>query len=183
LQSLGARVTQQSRDLYLCEENGGRELIRFSDTVDTNMRSTLYAPGSAVFHRLVDRVIATGVHDVEDVDQKLSKEAAAIPPLCADAFGENPNDMEVEDVRRKFEGTAVVRVRATVAHDSFERLVEIPCSSSMHQAQVGQAGLRALDPTIEHPSSIGVNFEALADVANSDESISEFCRFYLERRA
>jgi SNF2 family DNA or RNA helicase len=51
--SLGARVTPQPPDLYLAEENGGREHIRFEENAGGGARSTLYAPGTAAFLRLV----------------------------------------------------------------------------------------------------------------------------------
>ena len=39
--SLGARVTPQPLDLYLAEENGGREHIRFEENAGAGTRSTL----------------------------------------------------------------------------------------------------------------------------------------------
>src|SRR5439155_23383950 len=87
------------------------------------------------------------------------------------------------EVQRCFEGTAVVRVRATVAHDSYERLVEVSCSPAEHHAQAGRSGLGPLSPTIENPSALGLNVVSLADAAKLDGAISEFSRFYLERRA
>ena len=86
-------------------------------------------------------------------------------------------------MRRCFEGKALVQVRATVAHDSYERLVEVSCSPAEHHAQVDRSGLGPLSHTIENPSVIGINVDRLADAAKLDEAISEFSRFYLERRA
>src|SRR5688500_10511533 len=50
---------------------------------------------------------------------------------------------DVDTVYRSTEGTALLRVRATVAHDSYERLVEVPCSPSEHTTAGKPA---ALDP-------------------------------------
>lgn len=181
--SLGARVTPQPSDLYLAEENGGREHIRFEENAGAGARSTLYAPGTAAFLRLVGRVIATGIHEVEDLDQNPAKESEEITRRWVLAFGGTPKAVEVEEVRRCLEGTAVVRVRATVAHDSYERLVEVSCSPAEHHAQAGRSGLGPLSPTIENPIALGLNIESLADAAKLDAAISEFSRFYLERRA
>ncbi len=181
--SLGARVTPQPSDLYLAEENGGREHIRFEENAGAGARSTLYAPGTAAFLRLVGRVIATGIHEVEDLDQNPAKENEEITRRWVLAFGGTPKAVEVEEVRRCLEGTAVVRVRATVAHDSYERLVEVSCSPAEHHAQAGRSGLGPLSPTIENPIALGLNIESLADAAKLDAAISEFSRFYLERRA
>ena len=99
------------------------------------------------------------------------------------SFGGTPVAVEVEDVRRCFEGIAIVRVRATVAHDSYERLVEVPCPPDEHNARAGRLGLGALPNTVENPSTLGISIETLSEAAKLDEAISEFSRFYLERRA
>ena len=180
--SLGARVTPQPPDLYLVEENGGREHIRFEENAGAGARSTLYAPGTAAFLRLVSRVIATGIYEVEDLDQNPANETEEITRQWVLTFGGTPKEVEVEVVRRCFEGTALVRVRATVAHDSYERLVEVSCSPTEHSAQSDRSGLGPLPRTIENPITFGLNIESLADSAKLDAAISEFSRFYLERR-
>ena len=138
--SLGARVTPQPHNLYLAEENGGREHIRFEESAGAGTRSTLYAPGTAGFLRLVGRVIAIGVHEVQDLDQDPAKESEELARRWVLTFGGTPKEVEVEVVRRCFEGTALVRVRATVAHDSYERLVEVSCSPTEHHVRQTDQG-------------------------------------------
>ena len=70
-----------------------------------------------------------------------------------------------------------------MAHDSYERLVDIFCSPVEHNVQAGRSGLDPLPHIIEDPSAIGIDADRLADAAKRDAAISEFCRFYLERRA
>ncbi len=181
--SLGAHITPQPPDLYLAEENGGREYIRFEESVGAGTRSTLYAPGTAGFLRLVGRVIATGIHEVQDLDQNPAKESEELARRWVLTFGGTSKAVEIEEVLRCFEGTALVRVRATVAHDSYERLVEISCSPAEHHAQVGRTGLGPLSNTIEDPGTLGVNTNRLTEAAKLDGAISEFSRFYMERRA
>ena len=183
LKSLGARITPQPADLYLAEENGGREYIRFEENASPGTRSTLYAPGAPAFLRLVDRVVATGVHAVDDLDRNLAQESEEITRQWVLSFGGTPKAVEIEAVCRYFEGMALVRVRATVAHDSYERLVEVSCSPAEHRARSGRSGLGPLPPTLEDPRVLGLNIDTLADAAQLDAAISEFCRFYLERRA
>jgi hypothetical protein len=48
-------------------------------------------------------------------------------------------------VRRCFEGKALVRVRATVAHDSYERLAEVGCAPEEHRAHAVRSGLYQID--------------------------------------
>jgi superfamily II DNA or RNA helicase len=182
IESLGARITPQAGDLYLVEEDGGREYIRFDELAEADKRSTLYAPGTAAFLRLVGRVIATGIHEVEDLDRNPAKESEEIARQWVLGFGGTPKAVDIEEVRRCFEGSALVRVRATVAHDSYERLVDVPCSPAEHHAPAGRSGLGPLARTIENPITLGLNIDSLAGEAGLDEAISEFSRFYLERR-
>ena len=183
LKNMGAHVSPKSPDLYLVEENGRRENIRFIEKTDSGVRSTLYAPGSAAFTRLVSRVIATGTYEVEDLDQNPVIKSEDIARRWVLAFGGSPKSFEVKEVQRCFRGTALIRVRATVAHDSYERLVEVSCSPSEHNARSDRSGLNPLPPTVENPLVFGLNVERLAKAVELDTAISDFCRFYMERRA
>ena len=53
LQTFGAQVTPYPPDLFIAEENNGREYIRFEEHASANIRSTYYAAGNAAFQRLV----------------------------------------------------------------------------------------------------------------------------------
>jgi superfamily II DNA or RNA helicase len=183
LKSLGAEVTAQESGLYLVEEEGGREWIRFDEAAGGERRATLYAPGSAAFSRLVSRMIATGVHRVEDADDDPARQTDEISGAWVGSFGATPIGSRVEGVRRCFEGKALVRVRATVAHDSYERLVEVTCAPGEHKAHAVRSGLYKLTDVIENAHYLGIDTERLADAARHDPGIAEFCRFYIERRA
>jgi len=180
---LGAGVSQKDLDVFLIEDNGAREEIHFGDAASLT-KSTYYAPGTPAFSRLADRVIATGIHEVEDLDDEPSEEAKSISDRWVVSFGGKTKKAEIEDISRCFAGTAVVRVRATVAHDSYERLVEVFCLRGQHVTHfTPRKGLEPLPPTIQDPSIAGIDREKLVESAKRDEAISEFCRFYLERRA
>jgi hypothetical protein len=169
-------------DLLIAEQNGGREYIRFEEHASANIRSTFYAPGSPAFQQLVSRTIATGIHDVDDLDVNPAQESEDIGQKWASKFGATANGFEFIKAARCFNGKALVRVRATVAHDSYERLVEVNCAPQDHRNVDGRAVLAPLASTIENPASFGVDLEKLTDSANLDSGISEFSRFYLERR-
>jgi superfamily II DNA or RNA helicase len=183
LKSLCAQVTAQETGLYLVEEDGGREWIRFDEKDGGDRRATLYAPGAAAFSRLVSRMIATGVHQVQDADDDAARQADEITRGWVGSFGATPLAIKVEGVRRCFEGKALVRVRATVAHDSYERLVEVTCAPGEHRAHAVRSGLYKLTDVIENAHYLGIDTERLADAAGRDPGIAEFCRFYIERRA
>jgi superfamily II DNA or RNA helicase len=181
LKSLGAQVTLCRPNLYLVEEDGGQEWIRLEED-GADRRATLYAPGSAGFSRLVSRMIATGLHRVTDADDDPARQADAIARGWVGSFGATPLAAKLEGVRRCFEGKALVRVRATVAHDSYERLVEVPCAPGEHKAHEVRSGLYKLSEVIENAHYLGIDTDRLSDAAERDSGIAEFCRFYIERR-
>jgi superfamily II DNA or RNA helicase len=184
LGSLGAHISPHADGIYVAEQNGGREFIRFEEKVDDVFaRSTFYAPGTPAFSRLVSSIIATGIHRVRDGDTNPAKQAEDIAKNWVASFNGSPDSIEIEEVRRCYEGTALIRVRATVAHDSYERLVQVPCSPVEHYVVSGRSGVARVPDVIEDASSVGVKTEQLASVAEMDPGIGEFSRFYLERRA
>lgn len=181
LKSFGADVTPHGPGIFLVEQDGGREFIRFDEDGE-DRRSTLYAPGSAAFLRLVSKMIATGVHRVGDADEDAGRQTDEIARVWVESFGGTALGSKIEGVRRCFEGKALVRVRATVAHDSYERLVEVTCAPGEHKAHAVRSGLYKLTDVIENALYLGIDGERLADAAQRDPAIAEFCRFYLERR-
>jgi hypothetical protein len=165
LRSLGAQVTPSGPGRYLVEQDGAREWIRFDEENAPGLRATLYAPGSAAFSRLVSQMIATGVHQVKDMDDDPTRQADEISSRWVGTFGATPFGTKVEGVRRCFEGKAFVRVRATVAHDSYERLVEVPCAPGEHRAHAVRSGLYKLTDVIENAKYLGIDTERLHDAA------------------
>jgi superfamily II DNA or RNA helicase len=181
-QSLGARLTPKGHGLYLAEENGGREYIRFEEAASTAVKSRLYAAGSATFQRLVSRIIATGIHEVDDLDSNPVQKSEEIACEWAERLGAKPKTVDIKEARRCFNGTALVRARATVAHDSYERLVEVACSDNEHRGALERSALKPIDKSIQDPATLGVDIEKLSSAPALDDAIAEFSRFYLERR-
>jgi hypothetical protein len=119
---------------------------------------------------------------VDDTDEDPAPRADEISRNWIDGFGATPIATKVEGVRRCFEGKALVRVRATVAHDSYERLVEVECQPGEHKAHAVRSGLYKLSDIIENAQHLGIDTDRLVDAAGRDPGIAEFCRFYIERR-
>ena len=184
LADLGARLKSQPNGLYVSQLSGKRELIRFdNNSLSTEEESILYAPGTAAFERLVSKITNTCLHRVEDSDQKPSSQAEKIASVWAKSFGAIFKTQSIQDVSRCFTGKALMRVRATVAHDSYERLVEVVCTPDEHFSLVTNLGLEPIADLIENPTSIGALAKKLTEKASQDPNILEFCRFYTERRA
>ena len=55
-------------ECIVSKRDGKVDRICFDDAHSSS--AVLYRPGTAPFSRLVTRVVATGLHDVEDVDDK-----------------------------------------------------------------------------------------------------------------
>jgi superfamily II DNA or RNA helicase len=181
-ESLGAKITARPGHQYLVEEESGSEIIRFDDLADMDVRSTSYASGSAAFSKLVQRIANSGLHAVKDLDNEPDRVADKIAREWVRDFGGEVEKVEIEEARRRFEGTALVRARVTVAHDSYERLVEVDCNPP-RDGIFARNALSSLPRNLEHPAALGFDPAQIVEGAAQDPAFSEFSRFYLERRA
>lgn len=180
LEILGAEVVRRDGGCFV-RESGRTRLIVF-DTEDASPRVTVYAPGTPAFDSLVDRVVATGVHDVGDADPDIEAVCGKIARRWLDGFGATPKGIVTSTARRRFDGKVGVRVRATVAHDSYERLVSVLCRAPDHRSAPHANAVRPVGSVLEDLGEIGVDIERVRTTAQSDPAIQEFRRFYIERR-
>jgi superfamily II DNA or RNA helicase len=182
LESLGARVTTRPDGLHVCILNSQEEILSTSETQPDDKRIVHYAPGTPAFDRLVSRLTQSGTHDIQDIDIDAREDSRAIVQTWLEEFGASLKGVRVVSVTRCFGGTALVQARATVAHDAYERLVEIPCSADEHRLNRRSKGLVPVDDVIEKVSDIGLDESHLKHALLLDPGIMEFRRFYLERR-
>lgn len=182
LKALGAKLTEQTPDQYYCEFDGRRETIRFDEDSNPDSRSVLYRPGSPAFDRLISRVTQSGVHDVQDADTNPQRVAQTMAAEWVHSFGGTLRTGELTRVTRAYSGEALLQVRATTAHDSYERLISITCADEEHRTDDRHC-LDPIPPVIDRPQDIGLSLDRIARSAMLDPGIAEFCRFYSERRA
>jgi hypothetical protein len=71
------------------------------------MQEAHYTLGTAAFSQLVSRIIATGIHEVEDSTGILAKKARNRTSLGRQLW-RNVQSSRVEEVYRYFEGTALL---------------------------------------------------------------------------
>ena len=180
---LGATVRQEGPDLYRASAPHSTEYFRFQEQAPTERKTVRYAPNTPSFQRLVDRVVASGLHSVEDADENTGQRAARIVKGWLAGFGGTANSLKVAWIKKCAQGDAALRVRATVAHDAYEKLVRVPCEPADHAVESKKDGLDPLPAAVEDPRLLGVRPELLASRAEADPSIAEFSRFYKERRA
>lgn len=180
--SLGAIVSEHGLGMYLIETNGRREIIRFeNEGMDPETTSILYAPGTPAFERLVTRMANNALYRIEDLDGGESLEQAKIiAGKWIASFDGTPSEIILDGVFRVFNGDAVLKVRSTVAHDSYERLVVTSCPLDTSQ-DLGIKGLEPLHGSVSDPSTVGLDEGCLVGRAICDPNIAEFSRFYGER--
>jgi superfamily II DNA or RNA helicase len=179
---LGGAIITLGPDYYRVDQVGTHHEILLSQDAQGSARAVLHIPGSAAFSRLVTRVAGSGVHRAYD---KTEDAEAAVAEVCAHwlhKFGAVPKKLIFKEVEKSFEGTATVRVRAIVQYDSYERLITLPCDPTVHRSWLDRSGLRKTPPIIEAASSVGIDEAAILAAVELDPGISEFSRFYLERR-
>src|SRR5580658_5446065 len=121
--SLGTPLTLESEGVYVAEGDGQVDRICFDETHSS--KAVLYRPGTSAFGRLVTRMVDTGLHSAADEDDKPALKAQQIAKEWIEDFGGNFHSVQIGETLRSFAGTATVRVRATVGHDSYERLVDV----------------------------------------------------------
>jgi len=181
LSSLGAQVTIDDNGRYVSTLNGTKEIIHFEENGSAGAGIS-YALGSPAFERLVSQIAANGLHLLGDADIDLTTDLPTIVDLWVHSFQGEKQNFAVEEAARSFSGSALLRVRATVAHDSYERLVDVLCSPNENRVTSGDA-MSPLGRTVSDLASAGLSQESFLQKAISDSHLQEFCRFYRDRLA
>jgi superfamily II DNA or RNA helicase len=182
--TLDAKVSDAGSGLYQVQEKDGRQLIAFDPQPENTPRVTVYAAQAPAFQRLVKRVVTSGMHCIEDTDVDPGSKARRLATEWIERMGAKASALDIAAVTKTFAGEALLRVRATTAHDSYERLVSCSCQAEVHRrSMTGDAGLAPLEKIIREPNAVGIDVGRLRDAAEKDQAIAEFSRFYLERGA
>ena len=157
----------------------GSALKNFAPDLVEEATDAFYTPGNPDFERLVSRTINKGLHCVEDIDKDAITVANKASSGWVEAFGGDLSQLKIKEKEHCFNGTALVKVRATVAHDSYERLVEVRCSEEDHHNIDNKTSLDLIQ--VNDPATIGIMDSHIIREAKADPGITEFCRFYIER--
>jgi len=125
IESFGGRLREVAPDRYVCDWEGRTEQIAFNEQqADLCAPGTVsYAEGSVAFDRLVSRLTQGGIHDIQDRSADFHGKVDGLVKGWVSGFGGALKGCKIRGVVQKFTGNALVQVRATVAHDSYERLV------------------------------------------------------------
>lgn len=181
---LGASVQEEKPGQYLAKGGDLHERFRFEENAETAGPGViLYDQETPAFRRLVKRVIASGMHSVVDSDTSPSAEAKRLAEEWVASFGGEVISVRASQVRLLFNGQGLLRVRATVAHDSYERIVQVECTGDDYAERAADEGFDQIGKVIRDASLLGLSRDRLVRAAETDDAIEEFCRFYEERRA
>ncbi|WP_253075340.1 DEAD/DEAH box helicase [Bradyrhizobium sp. 190] len=179
--NLGGTISEVAPGVLRVTIKGAPEYVRFREDAGVDYaKAPLYHPGSPSFLRLVDRVTASGLHQVHDADDEPRRKLEELACGWVADFGGNLLKVTVLGAQRRFEGNATARVRATTGHDSYERIVTIDCKPS-DEVQAATA-LDSLPELLQQPEMVGADAARILDEALRDPNVVEFSRFYLERR-
>lgn len=179
IETLGGRIHQIDAGTYSYELEGKSELTRFDEKSDLQERKvTRLTPGQPAFERLVSKVSGQGRHLVSDLDLDIYSQTETQVRDWIGTFNGEYKRFSFENISPCFVGTALLRTRVTVAHDSFEKLVEIECSQNGDSLKIP---VEPLAEFIFDPKSIGIPIDDLVNRTMQDDSVADFCRFYSER--
>ena len=179
----GARVAEEGDGVYLVQSKEGHDRICFEAKPGDPRPLVLYEASAPPFQRLVKRTIGSGVHNVNDADPDPRAKCEKLAAQWAERVGATLKETKASAVTAAFTGNALLRVRATVAHDSYEQLISCCCEGDDHQqTSKGDAGLSPVERIVRDPATLGINTVKLSEAGARDEAIAEFCRFYEERR-
>lgn len=179
---LGSEVGALTADSCTVTSSGQRETIFFSKEAKGEQRGKLMAAGTPDFNRLVDAIVRGGLHRVDDLDVDARRQAESVARQWAAQYGGTPKSIEITSVDRMFEGLTLVRVRASVKHDSFERLLDVSCPPYQVRSSPGAHWVGPIPGLMEKVDEVGIGLDELKEAARQDPAVAEFCRFYLERR-
>lgn len=178
LQSLGAKINDNN-NIYTIEHEGRKEFIKFENEAG-DQYITLCKPGSPFFDKLVSRITATSLHNVEDADIDLINTLKIISANWVKNFNGKYIQTEIEKFTLNFEGTVVLNVRITNTHDGYERLLELDYKSKGNAVEDIHL-FENNENYINNLSLLGISVAELQKKTMNDKGVSEFCRFYLER--
>src|SRR6266568_6434629 len=170
LTSLGTDFRPESQGVYVSERDGRIDRICFDEAHSSN--AVLYRPGSPAFSRLTSRLAGDSLHLIHDVDEKPAARAETSAREWVDSFGGNFRSAKIQGVERSFTGTAVVRVRATVGHDSYERLVEVVIPPGEQWLPAGVAGASPISDPLKNPEAVGLDPGVVIQKSMQDEGVA-----------
>jgi hypothetical protein len=140
----------------------------------------LYRPGQPAFERLVQSWIDRCGHVVGDLrssDPRLIE--PAIDSWCQGIAQCLRSSYKIDERKSYFQGAIGLRVQIAVAHDSFEKLLDLKLRPEGHQHVQAQAPCTISSELV--PSDIHLNLDIVLPRTVQDPDVVQFSQFYLAR--
>jgi hypothetical protein len=134
------------------------------------------------FNQLVIQVTKHGLHFLNDSDSDALDKAKLMAEKWVDNFGAIYVSSDIEDIKRNLFGTVLLRVRLTVAFDSYEKLIELKHNPFIADNFIKINDLIPLEPLIDNISLLRLSRDSIQSEVVQDKDVSEFCRYYNDRK-
>jgi superfamily II DNA or RNA helicase len=179
LEAIGRVVTINDQCTGTIELDGRTSKIAVEGATDQSAEGHLdYRPSGVAFERLVQQLVKQGVCKIEHRTTRPDSEVKVVIENWAESFAGKIVDTESIGFDLGFVGTVTARTKTFVAHDSYETIIDLPCSK--HQTHSKTFAMSAKQ--ILSAEEIGLEVGLLSESITSEPSIAEFNRYYLQRR-
>ena len=182
VEKLGGKLVSNGGNTYSIELDGKSKSITINEDATGDNFNQSFGPGDPEFERILTRIESNGLHLVNDEDRELAAKLDKLAREWVGSFNGSFERTKIEKITPCFVGTAFVRARVHVAHDSYERIVEVSCNPT-EMGDYELDNLEALPHFISYCEKLGVSPDYVIEQVNKEEGIAEFNRFYIERLA
>jgi len=175
--ALGRNFVEEKPGIYV--DNKTFERITFNESINLQGTAgpTICVPGRVSFDRLVSNFLGEHESLVDGIWTPVRKDLGETCARWSASFGGSFSGHSSKRWAQNFSGQALARARVSVAHDSFEKIIEVDCKSSNPAAKPSAASDRV------DAAALGIPESTIIAAITHDPDIREFSRFYLERRA
>lgn len=169
-------ISQESDDIYSIKYEGKHEKISFSNSND----AIVCKPGVPFFERLVTEMVNEPISLIVDVDENIEELTKDIVNKWISKFDGELVFADNKKFQVTFTGQAILRVNITVAHDSYERLLKIDCSTNSEMSS-NYLLKETISNYINNPEMFGLSADYFKGKIFDDCGVFEFCNFYQKR--
>ncbi len=160
---------------------GGRTISVALDGAPEDLEGYVnYRPGGTAFDRLTEHLSKPAVHLVQIHHPGEFDRLRSTVSDWVKQFSGSVTNVSRKSFLASFSGSADIRAKAFVAHDSYETIISVPCQKADHVSVFDISGIK--NPIVENAEQLGMHLGMLGEAVMADPGISEFCRFYSERR-
>ncbi len=183
LEFLGCKLEGNADGTIIADIEGRKQTIVVEGVEPpVDRKWTDYRPGAATFDKLSQRIAGKALSRLETLEEPQTPISQLLAEHWCRGFNGKFERQECAPDRISFVGKVLTRVRAFVAHDSCERIVEIACDPRYHFKDILNDGKFKHAKSPKTPSEIGIRVEHLLGSIENEPAINEFSRFYEERR-